>query len=224
MKKYVVFLGVLLYATTALAEQPPPEEVLHADKAIYIGISEVHGPDGSTGTSADLNVLISQHASRTYSLETRFHSFSSPRRWDGVVRSYDRHNIKYMQGYKKCNYAKDALACGVKNKHWTLLTHVAVGKRYTSVTLSLYNERGQLLTSSEKTAWGVVIWEPNWKITKIKEWHSGDEFSPPRRSEMEMYEEWPPTMKELPPLVRPRHIYQAVSFCYLGLRRNFMRM
>ena len=224
MIKYIGLLGIMLCVSPVRAEMPSPEKVLHSDKALYIDISEVHGPDGTIGTSADLNILISQYASRTYPIESRLHSFSSPKRWDNVIRSYDRHNVKYMKGYRKCNYSRDALACGVQNKHWTLITHVAVGKTYTSVTMSLYNERGQLLSSSEKTAWGVVMWQPNWKITNIKETDSGDDWNPPREREMEMYEEWPPTMKELPPLVKPRHIHQAVAFCYMGLRRNFMRM
>ena len=224
MMKHLMLFGLLVFATPAYAAPPTPEKILHADKSIYIDISEVHGPDGTIGTSYDLNILVSQHASRTYSLETRFHSFAAPKTFNGVVRTYDRHNIKYMRGYRKCNYAKDALACGIKNKHWTLLTHVSVGKSYTSITLSLYNERGQLLTSSVKTAWGVIYWEPNWKITKISESSTGDEWTGPTHRHMEMYEQWPPTMKNLPPLVRPYHVQQAVALCYMGLRSNFMRM
>ena len=34
------------------------------------------------------------------------------------------------------------------------------------MTMSLYNERGQLISSSSQTAWGKVMWSPKWKITK----------------------------------------------------------
>lgn len=238
MRKYVGLLAVMLFITPAMAEhpgvsdRPDPQEVLHSDKSIFIDIVEVFGPDGSQGTSHDLNILISQQATRTYSLATRFHGFAAPSLWGNIIRTYDRHNIKYMPGYKKCNY-RDALKCGILNKHWTLLTHVTVGNRYTTVTMSLYNERAQLMTSSQKTAWGKVMWVPNWKKTKTSD--SGncvDSLDPttgipyqrcstPR--DTSVYEEWPPEMKELPPLIGPKHIHQATAMLYLGITKDFMR-
>ena len=233
MKKYLGLLVVALFMQPARAEVPaqripPPTEVLHSDKAIYIDITEVYGPDGSRGTSYDLNVLISQQATRTYSLASRFHAFSAPGTWKNVIRTYDRHNIKYMPGYQKCSYNRDALACGVKNKHWTLLTHVTVGTRYSTVTMQLYNERGQLVSSSQKTAWGRVQWTPNWKITRTTD-SGGCQTDPftglqncrdPRTTSM--YEENPPEMKELPPLVAPAHIYQVVAGLWLSITKDFM--
>lgn len=234
MKKFVGLFAVLLFTNPAIAVPPvpSPQEVLHSDKSIYIDITEVHGPDGTRGTSTDLNVLISQQATRVGSLEHKFHSFAAPKRWTGVVRTYDRHNIKYKPGYKKCNYS-NALRCGILNKHWTILTHVTVGTRYSTVTMTLYNERGQVLSSSQKTAWGKVQWTPKWKITRTTD--SGNcvdapdpttgmiyqRCSTPRHTSV--YEEWPPEMKELPPLVGPGHVYQVTVGLWLSLTRDFMK-
>ena len=235
MKKYLGLFIVVLFMNPAIAatpRPPSPKAILHSDKDIYIDITEVHGPDGTMGTSADLNVLISRQATRTGSLEHRFHSFSAPDTWSGIVRTYDRHNIKYKQGYKKCNYS-DALRCGIMNKHWTILTHVTVGSRYSVVTMTLYNERGQVISSAQKTAWGKVRWVPKWKITRTTD--SGNcvdapdpttgmiyqRCSTPRHTSV--YEEWPPEMKELPPLVVPYHIHQVVAGLWLSLTRDFMK-
>jgi hypothetical protein len=227
----MMFMAPAMAAPPAMKRRPPPKVVLNSDKSIFIDIVEVLGPDGSRGTSHDLNTIISQQATRTSTLSHRFHGFAAPSIWSNVIRSYDRHNIEYMPGYRACNY-QDALKCGVINGHWSLLTHVTVGGRYTTITMSLYNERAQLVTSSQKTAWGNIRWSPNWKVTKTSD--SGNcvdaldpasgvpyqKCSTPKH--VSVYEEWPPEMKELPPLIGPYHIQQAVTLLYLGLTRDFM--
>jgi len=231
MIKHLWLLAVVLLMSPANAEVPAPHKVLHADKDIYIDITEVYGPDGSKGTSYDLNILISQQATRTYSLQSRFHSFAAPGTWRHVIRTYDRHNIKYKPGYRRCNY-DDALRCGVINKHWTILTHVTVGKRYTTMTMMMYNERAQLVSSAQKTTWGRVIWMPNWKYTQRTD--SGNctdalddngmpwtRCTSPRTNTV--YEKYPPEMKELPPLLNPGHVHQCVAGLYLSLTKDFMR-
>jgi len=231
MKKYVGLLAVLLFMTPALAN-PTPKQVLHSDKDIYIDITEVVGPDGSRGTSHDLNVLVSQQSTRVGALQHKFHSFASPNIWSSIIRTYDRHNVKYKPGYKKCNYA-DALRCGILNKHWTILTHVTVGPRYTTITMTLYNERAQVLASSQKTAWGHVRWTPKWKTTKtVKSGNCVDVLDPntgvpfkrcTTPETISVHEQWPPEMKELPPLIGPGHVHQVVAGLYLSLTRDFMR-
>jgi len=237
MKKYIGLLVVVLFIQPVNAETPktfivpPPQKVLHSDKDIYIDITSVYGPDASRGTSHDLNTLISQQATRTYALEGRFHSFASPNLWRNVIRTYDRHNIKYKPGYKRCNY-QDALKCGIINNHWTLLTHVTVGTRYSTLTMALYNQRGQLVTSSQKSARGKVTWVPNWKYTKRTD--SGNcvdtldqsgmpwqRCSTPR--DTTVFENYPLEMKELPPLIGPGHVHQCVAGLYLSLTKDFMR-
>jgi|MDTB01.2.fsa_nt_gb hypothetical protein len=234
MFKYFVMASTFMLVAThpALAGLPSPKSVLHSDKSIYIDITDVYGPDGSRGTSYDLNILISQQATRTHGLVSRFHAFAAPSTWRHVIRTYDRKNIRYKPGYKKCNYS-DALRCGIMNKHWTLISHVTVGTRYSTITMLLYNERGQLMTSSQKTAWGQVRWSPNWKKTVTTD--SGNcvdvldpttgipyqRCSTPKTTSV--HEEWPPEMKELPPLVTPRHVHQAIALLYMGITRDFMR-
>jgi len=228
MKALTFFLFFSLIPTPAMSGS---SDSLHADKSIYVDIAEVIGPDGDRGTSHDLNVLISQCATRTHGLASRFHSFSTPSMWKNTIRVYDRHNIRFKRGYKKCNY-KNALRCGTINKHWTILTHITVDKKYSSVTMTLYNERGQIISSSMKTTWGLVHWKPNWKITKTTD--SGrcmDVIDPmtgtpyqkctsPRSTSM--HEEWPAEMKDLPPLIRPYHIQQAVTSLYSGITADFI--
>ncbi len=234
MFKYFAMASIFMLSAThtATAVTPSPKSVLHSDKSIYIDITDVYGPDGSRGTSYDLNVLISQLATRTHGLASRFHSFSAPGVWNYIIRTYDRVNIRYKPGFKNCNY-NDALRCGIINNHWTLLSKITVGTRYTTVTMMLYNERGQLITSSQKTAWGKVQWAPNWKKTTTTD--SGNcvdvvdpttgmpyqRCSTPRTTNV--YEEWPPEMKELPPLITPAHIHQAVALLYSGITKDFMR-
>ena len=231
MKKYIALLAISLFMPPAIAGVPPrpsPAKVLHSDKDIYIDITEVYGPDGSRGTSYDLNVLVSQQASRTHSLKTRFISYSAPDMWKHVIRTYDRHNIKYKPGYKKCSYNRDALACGILNKHWTILTHVTVGSKYSTLTMSLYNERGQIVASSQKTAWGYVRWVPNWKLTKRTD-SGGCQDDPMTGGQLcrdprtvTTYEEYPPEMKELPPLITPYHVHQVTAGLFLSLTRDFV--
>ena len=117
-----------------------------------------------------------------------------------------------MPGFKQCDYA-DAVSCGIQNRHWTLRTVVTVGEKYSTITMKIYNEKGNIVASGSKTAWGKIRWKPQWKLTKIKE--SGGFMG---GKETEIFEMWPPKMEELPPLIRPFHINQSRQSLYLSIK------
>ena len=198
----------MTFLATSYAQEPDYKIVVEGKRRdfqaiqIYVDISEVIAPDGSRGTSNALNNLITHYSQKTSYLDHKMHRHASPEVWNGSIHVYDWNNIKYMPAYKACDYS-DALKCGVQNRHWTLRTVVTVGKKYTTVTQRLYNEHGRQISSSSQTAWGKIRWKPQWKITKINE--SGG-FGGNKKTEV--IEIWPPIMEELPPLLKPKHIYQ----------------
>lgn len=184
------------------------------DITLYVDITEVHAPDGTRGTSTPLNVLVSDEAQRTGNLEHRFHRIVAPNNYEGDISVYDWTNIRHMPGFENCDYT-DAVACGTKNNHWTLRTVVSVGKKFSTVTMKIYNEKGRIVATSSKTAWGTIRWKPQWKLTKIKEtggWGGG--------KQTEVFEMWPPKMEELPPLIRPFHISQTRQSLYLSVKNK----
>lgn len=181
------------------------------DIDMYVDITHVYAPDGSKGTSSPLNILVSDDAQRIGTLKERLHRIAAPDIFTGSVNVYDWTNIMHKPDFRQCNYT-DAVSCGVINKHWTLQTVVTVGKKFSTVTMKIYNDKGMVIASSRYTAWGKIRWKPQWKLTKINQ---SDAFG---AKKTEVFEMWPPKMEELPPLIKPIHINQARQFLYLSLR------
>ena len=44
-----------------------------------------------------------------------------------------------------------------------------MGKKHSTITMKMYNEKGQQISQGLKTVWGTIRWKPRWKLTKIKE-------------------------------------------------------
>ena len=187
------------------------------DIDIYVDITHVHAPDGTKGTSSPLNILVSNQAQTTGNLEHRLHRIAAPGSYKGVIAVYDWTNIMHKANFKKCDYAY-AIKCGIVNNHWTLQTTVTVGKKFSTITMKLYNERGRIVGHGSKTAYGKIRWKPQWKVTKIKE--SGGFMG---GKETEIFEMWPPKMEEIPPLLRGLHVHQAASFLYLSVKKSSLR-
>ena len=118
-----------------------------------------------------------------------------------------------MPTYNKCDY-RDAVKCGIQNKHWTLRTIVSVGKKFSIFSTYLYDERGQVLATSSHTAWGMIRWKPQWKLTKVKQ---KTMYGP---SETEIFEMWPPKLEEIPPLISPRTVDQSKFGFYGSIKRS----
>ena len=200
---------LMMFLATAFGQEPDDTIVVEETRGnyqsvhIYVDISEIHAPDGTKGTSAPLNVLLGYYAQKEDSVKRRLQYWSNPILWRGDVSIYDWTNVRYMPNFNNCDYS-DAIACGVKNSHWTLRTIVTVGDKYSTIIMKMYNEKGQQIAEGLKTTWGTIRWKPRWKLTKIKE------QGPFGGGTKEIFEMWPPEMEELPPLIKPFHISQAV--------------
>ena len=189
----------------ARAEEPDYQVV-----QIYVDITEVHTPDGQKGTSVPLNVIVAEQAQHTSTIENRMHRHAAPDIWRGEINVYDWNNVQYMPTFKQCNYL-NAIKCGIQNKHWTLRTVVTVGEKYSVFTSYLYDETGKVLASSSKTNWGKIRWKPQWKLTVIKE------QGPFGGGTKQIFEQWPPKMEEIPPLITPMTVSQAsFGFYWVG--------
>jgi len=195
----------------AIAEEPkvPIWELPELEPAvIYVAISEVTMSTGK-GTSEELNVLIEHYGSQVGNLEYQLARKS--RQQKRRVDVYNRENIRFF--HSDCDYIADPLGCGVRNGHWTLRTFVQVGDKYSTVIVRLYDEKGQIIAQGKKTAWGTIRLLPQWKLTTIKEsgGFTGDKTT-------EIFEQYPPKIEELPPLITPYHIHQATLGMFLSVK------
>ena len=193
----MLFMLFFWLFSAAYAEEPDYQVV-----QIYVDLSEVHDPQGKVGTSMPLNVMIAERAQHTSVIKNRMNRHTGVQTWAGEINVYDWNNIKHMPGFKKCDYA-DAVKCGIQNKHWTLRTIVSVGDKYSILSCYLYDENGKVIASSQQTAWGIIRWHPQWKLTTIKEQSAFGNAS------REIFERWPDRMEEVPPLITPLMIHQA---------------
>ena len=181
---------------------------------IYVDITQVYAPDGTKGTSTPLNILVSNQAQSTGTLEYKFHRFAAPNIYSGEVTVYDWTNIVHKQKFKKCDYS-NAVICGAINNHWTLQTVVTVGKKFSTITMKLYNEKGMIIANGAKTSYGKIRWKPQWKITNIKETGGFGQ-----QKQTEIFEMWPPKMEELPPLLRGYHVHQSMQHLFLSIKKK----
>jgi len=207
---------IIMFFMSLVFAQPDASEQ-HVQ--IYVDLTEVHDPAGKKGTSAPLNILVSDVAQSTGMLKHTLQHYSNPHRWNGTINTYDWTNIKHIANFQTCDYS-DAVSCGAVNNHWTLRTIVLVGDKYSTITMKLYDQNGRQLGHGSRTRWGTIRWQPRWKLTKVKE--QGAFGSSATR---EIFEMWPPEMQEIPPLIRPFDIRQAMiksyivdsSACYLEI-------
>ena len=198
LKKILLSLLTVFMASSnhAIAEEPDP-------LIIYVAISEVKMPNG-IGTSEQLNSLVLHHGSSTGTLRGQLLKGYPPKfDPDRSIDVYDRSNIKFV--YDNCDYINTPLECGVKNNHWTIRTFVTVGDKYSTIVVKLYDEKGRQISKGTKTAWGTIRYVPQWKLTVITEKGGlmGDKST-------EIYEEYPPKIEELPPLMAPYHVWQSM--------------
>ena len=174
---------------------------------IYVDITEVHDPQGKVGTSMPLNIMMAEQAQHYSVLEHRMHHLAGAEVWQGEINVFDWKNIQYMPSFKGCNY-RNAVECGIQNNHWTLRTIVSVGDKFSSFTVYLYDEKGMVIGSSSKTAWGTIRWRPQWKLTAVKEDGVFGESS------KQIFEQWPDRMEEIPPLITPKTISDSAFGLY----------
>ena len=197
----IVFFMSLVFAQ-------PDNKVLEQHVQIYVDITQVYDPQGKSGTSVPLNILVSDAAQKTGMIKHKLQYWSSPGIWIGTINVFDWKNIKHINNFKQCDYS-DAISCGKINNHWTLRTVVLVGAKYSTITMKLYDQKGKQIGHGSKTRWGTIRWKPQWKLTKIKE------EGPFGAATKEIFEMWPPEMQEIPPLIRPFDVGQAMISAYI---------
>tara|TARA_E500000331_G_C17181718_1_gene680849 strand:- start:363 stop:1052 length:690 start_codon:yes stop_codon:yes gene_type:complete len=175
---------------------------------IFVAISEVTMSSGK-GTSEELNVLIEHYGSQVGNLE--YQLAKSTKHQKRRIDVYNRDNVRFFND--KCDYINKPLDCGVENGHWTIRTFVQVGEKYSSIIVRLYDEKGRIIAQGKKTAWGTIRLLPQWKLTTIKEsgGFGGDKST-------EIFEQYPPKIQELPPLITPYHIHQATLGMFLSVK------
>ena len=218
----MLFMFIFWLLSAAYAEEPNAALSIVEERQnyqvvqIYVDLAEVHTPDGRVGTSIPLNIMMAEEAQSTSVLLNRMNRHTGAEVWNGEINVYDWKNIQYMPTFKKCNY-NDAVRCGIQNGHWTLRTIVSVGEKYSVFTVFLYNERGQVIDSSDQTAWGTIRWKPRWKLTVI------NEQSAFGGGKTEIFERWPDEMEELPPLITPKTISQA-AFGFYWIKKSACRV
>ena len=181
---------------------------------IFVAPSRVVMQTG-VGTSQEMNTLVDAYAPNTTGLVHRLSQNAAPDWFQGKIRVFTRENIKFLQlslvgANNSCNYVRTPIICGVKNKHWTLTTHVHVGQKYAIINARLFNERGVQVGYAQKTEWGEIREIPQWKYTRIKD--SGDRYSGPRHQEI--FEQFPPKIEELPPLITPTMVFHVIGMVY----------
>tara|TARA_R100000008_G_scaffold84555_2_gene72273 strand:+ start:1790 stop:2467 length:678 start_codon:yes stop_codon:yes gene_type:complete len=218
-----ILMMLWVFMASALAEEPDLAITVEEKRRdyqviqIYVDITEVHAPDGTKGTSIPLNLMISNEAQKTSMLNHRLQYLAAHNVWRGEINVYDWRNVQYLPTYTRCDYS-DAVRCGIKNSHWTLRTLVSVGEKFSLLQVTLYDEKGKVIGSSSRTAWGRIRWKPQWKLTKIKQ---NTMYGP---TTTEVFEQWPPKMEEIPPLITPFMVYQSVFGFYGGADKTACRL
>lgn len=198
------FYFILLFTRIALSED---NEI--SDKLLYVAKSKVIMNE-TIGTSRTLNVLLSNNSARTRELRKRLDRNIAPGIFYKKIHVYDENNLRFMPTKESCNY-KDPINCGIINNHLTLMTTVVVGDKYTIISFMLYDQKGNMIGRSSKTAWGTIRVKPQWKKTTVSK---QSQFGP---SKMQILEQWPSKIEELPPLIRPHHISQGIITLYLSV-------
>ncbi len=207
-----VFLSFFSIGFVAQAQEPknvPVWELPPLEPAvIFVAISEVTMSTGN-GTSEELNILVEHYGSQVGNLE--YQLAKTTKHQKRRVDVYNKDNVRFYK--TNCDYINKPLDCGVKNGHWTLRTFVQVGEKYSTVLVRLYDEKGQIIGQGKKTAWGTIRLLPQWKLTTIKEsgGFTGDKTT-------EIFEQYPPKIEELPPLITPFHIHQATLGMFLSVK------
>ncbi len=201
--KFVFKRAMLKYAITAISlmfiSLSSPASAQQGNINIFVAPSKVVMETGS-GTSEEMNMLVDSYSINTAGLIHRLSRWAAPDWFRGKIRVFTRENIKFLQlslagADNRCRYTKTPIVCGVRNKHWTLTTHVHVGQKYAIINARLFNERGVQVGYAQKTEWGEIKEVPQWKYTRIKD--SGNQWSGPRHQEI--FEQFPPKIEELPP-------------------------
>lgn len=72
------------------------------------------------------------------------------------IEVYDYETIEYK--HKNCNYKRDAIMCGNKNKNYTIKTYINIAPHEITVKLILYNPKALIVSHATVTSKEYVRW------------------------------------------------------------------
>ncbi len=195
---------LILWLNLAAFGQTPDHEIVVKPSGVKIYV-------GENLTSKGLSSLVSTYASlHKGTIRNVITKSVAPQVYEGKINIYDKTNINSLNK-SRCDYKKDAINCGVENRHWTIVPSVTVEKLHANFNLSLFDEDGELIASSSVPVWGFVQLLPRYKRTTISE---NTMFGKTNR---EILEQYPPRRKTVPPLITSAHISDAIMMLYLSI-------
>ena len=199
----MLFTFIFWLLSAAYGEEPNHEIVVRPSNVeIYIDQDE---------SSTKLSKLISTYARlHRGTVKYTMTRAVAPEVFEGKIRVYDQTNIKY-KNKTKCNYALDAIQCGIENNHWTIVSSITIEQLHANFNLSLFDEEGMEIATSSVPVWGFVQLLPRYKKTTITE------NSMYGKVQREILEQFPPKRKEIPPLITSQHVSDAIMMLYLAI-------
>lgn len=198
---FALFFWLIL---SAYAEEPNHEiVVMPSDVIIYV--------DEQPKTTQKLSNLVSTYA-RVHKnmVKQKITKIIAPDIYSGNIKIYNETNVSYIND-SKCNYKIDAISCGVRNNHWTIVPSITVEELHANFNLSLFNEDGVEIGSASTPIWGYVQLIPQYKRTIVTE---NSMFGKVQR---EIFEQSPPKRKEIPPLVTSKHVSDVMMMLFLSI-------
>jgi len=195
---------LILWLNLTAFGQAPDHEIIIKPSGVKIYVGEGLTPKG-------LSSLVSTYASlHKGTIRNVITKSVAPQVYEGKIKIYDKTSINFLNK-SKCDYKKNAINCGVENRHWTMVPSITVEKLHANFNLSLFDEDGELIGASSVPVWGFVQLLPRYKRTTISE---NTMFGKTNRVILEQY---PPKRKIVPPLVTSSHVSDAMMMLFLSI-------
>jgi len=199
-----MLLGIYLWLLSAAYANETDYEVTVVPSDVNIFVE-------SSSMPSHLKKIIATYASlHRGMIKQRLTSQVAPSIFEGQVRILNSANMRHV-GKVACNYTKDPIGCSIKNKHWVIIPSISKEKLHANFNLELYNDEGELVSSSSVPIWGFIQILPQYKKTTVTE---NSMFGPVKR---EILEQYPPKRKEIPPLITSSHISDAIMMLFLSI-------
>lgn len=200
----MLFKLIFWLILSAYAEEPNHEiVVMPSDVIIYV--------DEQNESTKNLSNLVSVYA-RVHKnmVKQKITKIIAPDVYNGRIKIYNTTNVSYIND-SSCNYKNDAIACGVRNNHWTIVPSITIEELHANFNLLLFNEDGLEIASASIPIWGYVQLIPQFKRTVITE------NSMYGKVQREIFEQSPPKRKEVPPLVTSKHVSDVMMMLFLSI-------
>jgi hypothetical protein len=199
-----MLLGIYFWLFSAAYANDTDYEVVvtPSDVTVYVDNAKI---------PKHLGRIVSTYASLHKNLiKKRLTSQVAPEVFEGQIKIIDKVNVNKINE-EVCNYDEDSIGCSIKNRHWLIVPTITREKLHANFNLSLYDDQGELISSSTTPIWGFVQILPQFKKTTITE---NSMFGPVKR---EILEQYPPKRKEVPPMVNSVHVSNAMMLLYMSI-------